>query len=121
MVKKFAVLTLWLMFTYGICSAQTVVVLKKGRVQRYDARTGAYKGTVGPPGAMAASSDGETIAIVCRDGHVKRYAANGAYKGQVGSGHATDVQVSSGVIIITYKNGKIVRYDARTGAYKGGL
>ena len=117
-IMSFAFLFIVLSFS-GFCLAQTVVVIKNGHVQRYDAKTGAYKGTVGTPGAIAASSDGETIAIVTRNGHVSRYASNGAYKGQVGRSKAVGVQVAGGVIIVTYEDGSAVRYDARTGAYKG--
>ena len=112
------------MFTLGLiafpryAAASTVVVLSHGTVKMYDGK-GAYKGAVGSPGALAASSDGETIAIVTKSGSVHRYGSTGAYEGSVGSGKAVNVQVSSGLIIVTYQNGTIKRYDAKTGAYKG--
>ena len=113
------------MFTLGLiaspryAAASTVVVLDHhGNVKMYDEK-GGYKGAVGSPGALAASSDGETIAIVTKSGSVHRYGANGAYEGTIGSGKAVNVQVSSGVIVVTYQGGTSKRYDAKTGAYKG--
>jgi hypothetical protein len=99
-------------------TASTVVVLSHGTVKMYDEK-GAFKGIVGSPGSLAASSDGETIAIVNKNGSVHRYGSNGAYKGTIGSGKAVNVQVSSGVIVVTYQSGTSKRYDAKTGAYKG--
>ncbi len=118
--KIILILPFLLLLTNSAAIAQTVVVIKNGTAHRYDSKTGAYKGIVGPPGAIAASSDGETIAIVNKNGHVSRYAANGAYRGQVGGGgKAVGVQVAGGVIIVTYENGNVSRYDAKTGAFKG--
>lgn len=121
LVTKIAIFAFFLLFLNSFANAQIIVAIKNGTAHRYDAKTGTYKGTVGAAGAIAASSDGETIAVVTKGGHVKRYAANGAYKGQVGSGKATGVQVAGGLIIVTYENGSVRKYDARTGAYKGAL
>ena len=112
------------MFTLGLiafpryAAASTVVVLSHGTVKMYNEK-GAYKGVVGSSGALAASSDGETIAIVNKNGSVHRYGSTGANKGTVGSVKAVNVQVSSGVIVVTYQNGTSKRYDAKSGAYKG--
>ena len=117
--KTILLLPVFLLLLNSFAAADTFVVVRNGSVKRYDAKTGAYKGTVGAPGAVAAASDGETIAIVTKSGSVQRYTANGAYKGQVGGGKASGVQVTGGVIIVTYPNGSVRRYDAGTGAYKG--
>jgi hypothetical protein len=113
------------MFTLGLigsskyATASTFVVLDHhGTVKMYNEK-GAFKGVVGSPGALAASSDGETIAIVKKTGSVSRYGSNGAHRGTVGSGKAVGVQVSSGLIIVTYENGTKKKYDAKSGAYKG--
>ena len=97
-----------------------IVVVRNGTAERRDAQSGAYRGTVGNSGAVAASTDGTTIAVLYKDGRVMRYdAQTGAYRGTVGTGKATAVQVSSGVIVVTYADGRSMRYDAATGAYKG--
>lgn len=101
--------------------AGTFVVMDGGTVKAYDAKTGAYRGTIGSGGAKDASSDGEIIAVLGKDGTIKRYDAKGAYRGQIGGGKAISVQVTSGLIIVTYRNGSKKKYDARTGAYKGSL
>jgi hypothetical protein len=100
--------------------AGLIVVLKNGRVERRD-ENGHYLGSVGSAGALAAASDGETIAIVEAAGNVKRYDTKGRYQGSVGSGKAATVQVTSGQIIVTYADGKLKRYDARSGRYLGSL
>jgi hypothetical protein len=105
----------------SIAMAGIFVVVDRGTVKIHDAKTGAYKRSIATPGAIAASTDGETIAVVMQNGSVKRYDAKGDYRGSVGSGKATGVQVVSGLIIITYENGHVTRYDARTGSYKGSL
>ncbi len=97
-----------------------IVVVRNGTAERRDAQSGAYRGTVGQSGAVAASTDGTTIAVLYKDGRVMRYdARTGAYRGTVGTGKATAVQVSSGVIVITHADGRSMRYDAATGSYKG--
>jgi hypothetical protein len=105
----------------SIAMAGIFVVVDRGTVKIHDAKNGAYKRSIATPGAVAASTDGETIAVVMQNGSVKRYDAKGNYRGSVGSGKATGVQVVSGLIIITYENGHVTRYDARTGSYKGSL
>jgi hypothetical protein len=103
----------------SMAMAGIFVVVDHGTVKIHDAKTGAYKRSIATPGAIAASSDGETIAVVMQDGSAKRYDAKGNYRGHVGSGRATGVQVSSGLIIITYENGSTRTYDAKTGSPKG--
>jgi len=105
----------------SMAMAGIFVVVDHGTVKIYDAKTGAYKRSIATPGAIAASSDGETIAVVMENGSVKRYDAKGNHRGHVGSGKAKGVQVSSGLIIITYENGSARKYDARTGNAKGSL
>lgn len=113
-------LPVFVVLLYSAAVAQSYVVVKNGVVKRYDAKTGAYKVTVGASRASAASSDGETNAVLMQSGSVRRYdAKTGAYRGQVGGGKAVGVQVTGGVIIVTYESGSVRRYDARTGAYKG--
>lgn len=118
-IKTLLFLPVFVLLLNSAAVAQTYVVVKNGTVKRYDAKTGAYKGTVGASRAAAASSDGETIAVLMQGGSVRRYDSNGAYRGQVGSGKAVGVQVAGGVIVVTYENGSVRRYDAKTGAYKG--
>ena len=103
----------------SIAMAGIFVVVERGTVKIHDAKTGASKRSIATPGAVAASSDGETIAVVMENGSVKRYDAKGNYRGHVGSGKAKGVQVSSGLIIITYENGSTRTYDAKTGSPKG--
>jgi hypothetical protein len=121
-IKKSLILTISAFLAMvSIAMAGIFVVVDRGTVKIHDAKTGAYKRSIATPGAIAASTDGETIAVVMQNGSVKRYDARGDYRGSVGSGKATGVQVVSGLIIITYGNGHVTRYDARTGSYKGSM
>lgn len=112
-------LSVFLLFTHSTAIAQTCVVIKKGIARRYDAKTGAYKGSVGTSGAIAASSDGETIAIISKTGCVRCYAANGAYKGQVGNGKAVGVQVTGGMIIVTTETALFIAATQRPELIRG--
>jgi len=81
-IKALLFLPVFVLLLNSTAVAQTYVVVKNGVVKRYDAKTGAYKGTVGASRASAASSDGETIAVLMQSGSVRRYdARTGAYKG----------------------------------------
>ena len=119
LIKALLFLPVFVLLLNSAAVAETYVVVKNGVAKRYDTKTGAYKGTVGNSGATAASSDGESIAVLMQTGSVHRYDSNGAYRGRVGSGKAVGVQVAGGVIVVTYENGSLRRYDAKTGAYKG--
>lgn len=70
----------------SIAMAGIFVVVDRGTVKIHDAKTGAYKRSIATPGAIAASTDGETIAVVTQNGSVKRYDAKGNHRGHVGSG-----------------------------------
>jgi hypothetical protein len=121
-IKKSIILTIAAFLAMvSVAMAGIFVVVDRGTVKIHDAKTGAYERSIATPGAIAASTDGETIAVVMQNGSVKRYDAQGNYRGSVGSGKATGVQVTSGLIIITYENGHMKRYDARTGNYKGSM
>jgi hypothetical protein len=120
-MKHAACILLTLLFLSAVgAEAGTIVLVKKGRVERRDEK-GAYRGTVGNSGAISAATDGVVIVILYDNGRVIRYTAEGAYKGTVGNSGATAIQVAAGQIMVTYAGGRTVRYDALTGAYKGTL
>ena len=98
-----------------------IAVLKNpSSVERRDAKTGAYKGSLSVSKAIGVGCDGETIAVLLASGSVARYhAGTGAYQGTIQmSGKPTAVQVSGGMIVVTTER-SWVRYNAKTGAYLG--
>lgn len=98
-----------------------VAVLKSPtQVNRNDAQTGSFKGSISVRDAISVGCDGEVIAVLLKNGTVNRYnALTGAFQGSISVGSkATSVQVSGGVIVVTAA-GQAIRYNAKIGTFMG--
>lgn len=98
-----------------------IAVLKSSSsVERRDAKTGSFKGSISVSNAIDVGCDGDTIAVLLSNGTVNRYnAASGSFQGAISvSGKPSAVQVSGGVIAVTAGR-SLNRYNAKTGSYMG--
>ena len=98
-----------------------IAVLKNSSsVERRDAKTGSFKGSISVSNAISVGCDGETIAVLLANGTVNRYsAASGSFQGSISvSGKPTAVQVSGGVIAVTAGR-SLNRYNAKSGSFMG--
>lgn len=115
-------LLIFLLLTPMSLHADNIIATLKNSssVERRDAKTGAFKGSISVSNAIDVGCDGETIAVLLGNGSVNRYdAQSGAFRGSISvSGKPDSVQVSGGVIAVT--TGRSVnRYNAQTGAFMG--
>jgi hypothetical protein len=95
-----------------------LAVLKNpNTVERRDAQSGAFKGSVSVNKAIGVGCDGETIAILLAGGTIARYdAKNGAFRGSISlSGKPSAVLGSGGIIAATTERG-MNRYNASSDA-----
>ena len=98
-----------------------VAVLKSpSQVNRNDAQTGLFKGSISVSDAIAVGCDGAVIAVLLANGTVSRYnAVTGSFQGSISVGSkASSVQVSGGVIVVTADR-QVKRYNAKTGSFMG--
>lgn len=98
----------------------TAMLKSPSLINRLDATTGTYLGSISVSNAVDVGCDGRTIAALLANGTVNRYdASNGSYQGSISvGGNPQSVQVSGGVIIVR-TDSNIKRYNASNGAYMG--
>ena len=119
-VRKFTLFAL-LLTALPVHADGIIAVLKSSSiVERRDATSGAFKGSISVNNALDVGCDGETIAVLLANGSVYRYRAdNGSFQGSIAiSGKPSGVQVSGGVIAVTTAN-SVNRYKASTGSFMG--
>jgi len=120
-MKRFSLAAL--IFTAMPLQADTILAVLKSptTVERRDAKSGAFKGSISVNNAVDAACDGETIAVLLASGSVYRYEAkSGSFRGSISlSGKPTGVQVTGGVIAVTTASRSVNRYNAKTGAFMG--
>ena len=109
----------------AICSSAqadgvTAVLKSPSLINRLNATTGAFMGSISVSNAVDVGCDGQTIAALLANGTVNRYdASNGSFQGSISvGGNAQSVQVSGGVIIVRTAS-DIKRYKASNGAFMG--
>jgi len=98
-----------------------VAVLKSpSQVNRNDAQTGSFQGSISVRDAIAVGCDGQIIAVLLANGTVNRYnALSGSFQGSISVGSkANSIQVSGGVIVVTADR-MAKRYNSKTGSFMG--